>query len=72
MKEALPLSTRAGLALAKAARAWAYLEGRSHVEPQDVQKVAIPVMAHRLGGRLGVHQGTQWAQQLVQKTPVPV
>ncbi len=71
-KEGLPLSTRAGLALAKAARAWAFLEGRSHVEPQDVQKVAIPVMAHRLGGRLGVHQGTQWAQQLVQKTPVPV
>ena len=72
MKEALPLSTRAGLALAKAARAWAFLEGRNHVEPQDVQKVAVPVMAHRLGGRLGVHQGTQWAQQLVQKTPVPV
>ncbi len=72
MKESLPLSTRAGLSLAKAARAWAYLEGRNHVEPQDVQKVAIPVMAHRLGGRLGVHQGTQWAQQLVQKTPVPV
>jgi MoxR-like ATPase len=72
MKEALPLSTRAGLALAKAARAWAYLEGRQHVEPQDVQKIAVPVMAHRMGGRLGVHQGTQWAQQLVQKTPVPV
>lgn len=72
MKEALPLSTRAGLALAKASKAWAYLEGRSHVEPQDVQRVAVPVMAHRLGGRLGVHQGTQWAQQLVQKTPVPV
>lgn len=72
MKESIPLSTRAGLAIAKAARAWAYLEGRHHVEPQDVQKIAIPVMAHRLGGRLGVHQGTQWAQQLVQKTPVPL
>jgi MoxR-like ATPase len=72
MKEAIPLSTRAGLAMAKAARAWAYIEGRTHVEPQDVQKIAIPVMAHRLGGRLGVHQGTQWAQQLVQKTPVPL
>lgn len=72
MKEAIPLSTRAGLALARASKAWAYLEGRTHVEPQDVQKVAIPVMAHRLGGRLGVHQGTQWATQLVQKTPVPV
>lgn len=71
-KEGLPLSTRAGLALAKASRAWAFLEGRNHVEPQDVQKVAIPVMAHRLGGRLGVHQGTKWAQRLVQETPVPI
>ncbi len=70
--EALPLSTRAGLALAKAAKAWAFLEGRSHVEPEDVQKIAVPVMAHRLGGRLGVHQGAQWARQLVEKTPVPV
>lgn len=72
MPEALPLSTRAGLALARASRAWAFLEGRTHVEPSDVQKIAVPVMAHRLGGKLGVSQGTQWAGHLVQKTPVPV
>lgn len=72
MSEALPLSTRSGLALARASRAWAYLEGRPHVEPSDVQKVAVPVMAHRLGGKLGVNQGTQWARQLVEKTAVPV
>jgi len=72
MAEALPLSTRAGLALARASRAWAFLEGRSHVEPSDVQHIAVPVMAHRLGGKLGVSQGTQWARHLVEKTPVPV
>ena len=72
MPDATPLSTRAGLALARASRAWAYLEGRSHVEPGDVQSIAVSVMAHRLGGKLGVHQGTQWARQLVQKTEVPV
>ena len=71
-KEALPLSTRGGLALARAARAWAYLEGRTHVEPADVQKIAISVIAHRLGGRFGVSQGKIWAQELLQKTSVPI
>ena len=71
-KEALHLSTRAGLALSKASRAWAYLEGRKHVEPDDVQQVMVAVTSHRLGGKFGVSQGKIWAQELLQKTPVPV
>ncbi|MGB9991065.1 AAA family ATPase [Massilia sp. SM-13] len=42
------LSPRAGLALMQAARAWAALEGRDHVIPEDVQAVLVPVCAHRL------------------------
>ncbi len=42
------VSTRGGLSLAAAARAEAYLEGRNYVVPEDVQKIAIPVAAHRL------------------------
>lgn len=42
------LSPRAGLALLQAARAWAALEGRDHVIPEDLQAVFIPVAAHRL------------------------
>lgn len=42
------LSPRAGLALLSAARAWALLEGRSHVIPEDVQTVLPYVAAHRL------------------------
>ena len=42
------LSPRAGLALLAAARAWALLEGRSHVIPEDVQTVLPYVAAHRL------------------------
>jgi MoxR-like ATPase len=42
------LSPRAALALVQAARAWAALEGRDHVIPEDVQAVLIPVCAHRL------------------------
>jgi MoxR-like ATPase len=42
------LSPRAAIALVQAARAWAALEGRNHVIPEDVQAVLVPVAAHRL------------------------
>ncbi len=46
----LPLSPRAGLALLAAARAWALLEGRNHVTPDDVQAVLPAVAEHRMDG----------------------
>ncbi len=42
------LSPRAGLALAQAARAWALLDARKHVVPEDVQAVLPGVVGHRL------------------------
>lgn len=42
------LSPRAGLALLRAARAHAYLEGRSHAQPEDVQALFAAVTEHRL------------------------
>lgn len=45
---ALGLSPRAGLAVASAAKAWAFLEGRDFVIPEDVQAVWVPVANHRL------------------------
>ncbi len=42
------LSPRAALALLHAARAWAYMEGRDHILPEDVQTVLPAVVAHRL------------------------
>ncbi|MDP9139979.1 MAG: MoxR family ATPase [Pseudomonadota bacterium] len=42
------LSPRAGLALRRAAQAWALLEGRSGVIPEDVQAVFAAVVNHRL------------------------
>jgi MoxR-like ATPase len=44
----LGASPRAGLQLARAARARAALEGRDYVLPDDVQELAVPVLAHRL------------------------
>jgi MoxR-like ATPase len=42
------MSPRAAIALLQAARAWAAMEGRNHVIPEDVQAVLVPVTAHRL------------------------
>ena len=42
------LSPRAGLALLRAARAHALLAGRTHVLPDDVQALFVPVAGHRL------------------------
>jgi MoxR-like ATPase len=69
------LSPRAGLALLAAGRAWAWLDGRDHVIPEDLQNVLAPVVAHRLhavygeGGR--ALQGRDLIAQLVQAVPVP-
>ena len=42
------LSPRAGIALLRAARAYALLLGRTHVRPEDVQALFVAVAAHRL------------------------
>ena len=44
----LGASPRASLHLLRASRAHAALSGRDHVLPDDVQQVALPVLAHRL------------------------
>lgn len=41
-------SPRAGLMLLRAAMARAAMQGRDHVLPDDVQELAVPVLAHRL------------------------
>lgn len=45
------LSPRAGLSLLAAARAWAWLQERDFMIPEDVQAVAPWVMSHRLRSR---------------------
>jgi MoxR-like ATPase len=42
------LSPRAGLALLSAARVWAWLTGRGHVIPEDLQALFVALAAHRL------------------------
>ena len=61
------LSPRAGIALLHAARAWAALEGRDHVLPEDIQAVLIPVAAHRLHPLASTSGSTLSSQALLSK-----
>lgn len=74
-KYAEGLSPRGGLALLAAARAWAWLDGREHVIPEDVQNIMPCVAGHRLHatsretGR-ALH-GKELVSQLIAAVPVP-
>jgi MoxR-like ATPase len=69
-------SPRGSLAFLKLARAYAAIEGRNYVVPDDVKRFAVPVLSHRL-----ILQPEYWMSQsvtgdvirdLLEKTPVPV
>ena len=57
----LGLSPRAGLAVVNAAKAWAFMQGRGHVLPDDIKAVWVAVANHRLQP---VQQGPAGAQIL--------
>ncbi len=69
------LSPRSGLALMQAARAWALLDGRNHVLPDDVQAVLPAVAGHRLrpakGGSLSYRGRAELVAELLHAVPVP-
>lgn len=69
------LSPRAGLALLQAARAWAMLDGRNHVLPDDVQAVLTAVAGHRLrpakGGATGHRARAELVAELSKSVAVP-
>jgi len=68
------LSPRAGLALLRAAQAWAMLSGRKLVLPEDVQTVAPAVVGHRLraiSNKGSTSKSIDPAQDLIQSVPIP-
>ncbi|GAB7191131.1 MoxR family ATPase [Kineococcus sp. NUM-3379] len=72
----LGASPRSALHLLRAARAHAALDGRDHVLPDDVQLLAVPVLAHRVllgsDAMLSRHTATDVVADLLRSTPVPV
>jgi MoxR-like ATPase len=71
----LGASPRASLHLVRAARAHAALETRDYVIPDDLQTLAVPVLAHRLITGLEAQMGGRSAEQIVtsllRSIPVP-
>jgi MoxR-like ATPase len=67
------LSPRAGLALKHASQAWALMNGREMVLPEDIQAVGVAVMAHRLGHDIEQpgQSGHILADALLRNVPVP-
>jgi MoxR-like ATPase len=69
-------STRAALALYRAAQALALVEGREYVVPDDIKRLASAVLAHRLLTRSMRQDGAVNAaegivQEIVAQTPIP-
>jgi MoxR-like ATPase len=69
-------STRAALALYRAAQGLALLEGRDYVVPDDIKHLAVAVLAHRILPRMPRQDGTANAAEeiirdILAQTPVP-
>ena len=66
------LSPRAGVAILRAAQAWAMMEGRRQVLPEDVQAILPAVVGHRLHGNAdAVKAGFDPARELIGAVPIP-
>ena len=65
------LSPRAALALVHSARAWALLEGRDKVIPEDVQAILPGVAAHRLRPAHDSSRRVDVGAQLLAAVPIP-
>lgn len=73
----LGASTRAAIALYRAAQATALLEGREFVVPDDVKQLARPVLVHRLLAKSyrrgeGRNTADYIMAEILEQTPVPV
>jgi MoxR-like ATPase len=70
----LGLSPRAGQGLIRASQAWAYMQNRAAVMPEDVQAVLAAVVAHRLERREGLDMraGSALTDEILKAVPVPL
>lgn len=66
------VSPRGSLALLRAAKAYAALQGRSYVIPDDIKELAAPVLAHRIvQGYTQSVQSERFIEGIVKGTVVP-
>jgi MoxR-like ATPase len=70
------VSTRGALCLYRASQSLALVEGRDFVVPDDIKRLAVPVLAHRVITKGYLHGGQRAAvetliQRFVDEVPVP-
>ena len=67
------VSPRGTLGLLRCVKAYAYLQGRSYVIPDDVRTLAVPVLAHRLVCSFGSDTGSAAGrmENILSTVPVP-
>ncbi|MGQ3118192.1 MAG: AAA family ATPase [Hydrogenophaga sp.] len=66
------LSPRAGLAVLRASRARALLQGRDYVSPDDIQAILPQTIAHRLLPRAGAGRGArEQVRAMIEAIPLP-
>ncbi len=66
------LSPRAGLALLQAGKSFAFLHGRDHVLPEDIQQVMPWVVRHRLKSRENLGElSIERLNKLLREVPIP-
>lgn len=70
------VSPRGSLMLRRAVQAYALIEGRDFVIPDDVKKLAVPVLSHRVIVRATARQDARRAaaviKEIMDEVPVPV
>ncbi len=64
------LSPRSGLSLLRCGQAWALLEGRDFLLPEDIQAVLRPVVEHRLGDGTLPAQSEDLVTDLLNAVPI--
>lgn len=67
-------SPRGSLALYRASKAYALIQGRNYVAPEDIKTLAVPVLAHRLttAPAFGLHASNrEIVGQLLSSVPLP-
>lgn len=67
------LSPRGSLALLRCAQAWAYIDGRDAVVPEDIQVILPSVVSHRLrqSGDQSARNTDSLAKQLLESVVIP-
>lgn len=72
------VSTRGAIALFRAARAYALVNGRDYLVPDDVRRLVLPCLAHRVvplgagAGAGGYDEAAAVLEEVVDGVPVPV